>query len=147
VNRKAATFPCALDQANGQNGPDGSTRERGLVSNLCRMQSMQRRCLVSSIPPAHAEDKRADERTRTAYPCSLRVIGQGLHEVAIPAYLGGFLCSGLLRVAPYCVRSGIRLVSGACGLRVANSFALDAQVTSGARLLHHLRSLRQSERR
>src|SRR5918995_972726 len=31
--------------------------------------------------------------------------------VAIPAHLGGFLCSGLLPVAPYCVPGGVRVVS------------------------------------
>jgi hypothetical protein len=36
---------------------------------------------------------------------------KGLHRVAEPAYLGGFLCCGLLRVAPYCVPGGIRVVS------------------------------------
>jgi hypothetical protein len=35
--------------------------------------------------------------------------------VANPAYLGDFLRSGLLRVAPYCVPGGIRLVSKARG--------------------------------
>ena len=57
---------------------------------------------------------RADERTRTAYPCSLRVITQalqGVQRLANPAYLGGFLCSGFLRVAPYCAPGGIRVVS------------------------------------
>jgi hypothetical protein len=34
-----------------------------------------------------------------------------LHRFANPAYLGGFLCSGLLRVAPYCARGGVRVVS------------------------------------
>jgi hypothetical protein len=36
----------------------------------------------------------------------------GLHRNANPAFLGGFLCSGLLRVAPYCAPGGIRVVSG-----------------------------------
>src|SRR5215218_1146145 len=36
---------------------------------------------------------------------------RGVQGIANPAFLGGFLCSGLLRVAPYCVRSGIRVVS------------------------------------
>jgi integrase len=31
--------------------------------------------------------------------------------LANPAYLSGFLCSGLLRVAPYYVPGGIRVVS------------------------------------
>jgi integrase len=35
----------------------------------------------------------------------------GLHRVAYPAYLGRFLFSGLLSVALYCVRGGIRVVS------------------------------------
>jgi hypothetical protein len=33
---------------------------------------------------------------------------RGVQGLANPAYLGDFLCSGLLRVAPYCVPSGIR---------------------------------------
>jgi len=32
-----------------------------------------------------------------------------LQGLAKPAYLGGFLCSGLLRVAPYCAPGGIRV--------------------------------------
>src|SRR5215204_5593968 len=36
---------------------------------------------------------------------------RGLHGFGKPAYLGGFLCCGLLRVAPYCVPGGIRVVS------------------------------------
>src|ERR671917_2139242 len=35
----------------------------------------------------------------------------GLQELAYPAYLSRFLVSGLQRVAPYCVRSGIGVVS------------------------------------
>ena len=49
----------------------------------------------------------ADERTRTAYPCSLRVIGHvllGVARVCKSAYLSHFLFPGLLCVAPYCVR-------------------------------------------
>jgi hypothetical protein len=38
-----------------------------------------------------------------------------VQRVANPAYLGGFLCSGLLRVAPYCIPGGIRVVSEAGG--------------------------------
>jgi hypothetical protein len=34
-----------------------------------------------------------------------------LHKVANSAYLGGFLFSGLLCVAPYCVPGGVRVVS------------------------------------
>ena len=34
-----------------------------------------------------------------------------MHGVAKPAYLGVFLCSGLPRVAPYCVPGGVRVVS------------------------------------
>ena len=58
---------------------------------------------------------RADERTRTAdlissYECAVRRC-RGLHEVANPPYLSLFHFSTLLRVAPYCARSGIRVVS------------------------------------
>jgi hypothetical protein len=37
---------------------------------------------------------------------------RSVHEIANAAYLGGFLCCGLRRVAPYCARGGIRVVSG-----------------------------------
>src|SRR5215211_6291341 len=40
-----------------------------------------------------------------------------MQGIANPAYLGDLLCSGLLRVAPYCVPGGIRVVSGARVLR------------------------------
>jgi hypothetical protein len=36
---------------------------------------------------------------------------RGLHRNANPAYLRGFLCSGLPCVAPYCVPGGVRVVS------------------------------------
>jgi hypothetical protein len=36
---------------------------------------------------------------------------RGLHGLANPAYLKGILFSGLLRVAPYCVPGGVRVVS------------------------------------
>src|SRR5215203_2668637 len=58
-------------------------------------------------------EPRADERTRTADLISLRVIGQALQGFANAAYLEGFPFPALLRVAPYCVRGGIRVASGA----------------------------------
>ena len=36
---------------------------------------------------------------------------RGLLEIAIPLFLGGFLCSGLLHIAPYCAPGGIRVIS------------------------------------
>ena len=36
---------------------------------------------------------------------------RGMQRLANDAYLSGFLCSALLRVAPYCVPGGIRVVS------------------------------------
>jgi hypothetical protein len=58
--------------------------------------------------------ERPDERTRTADLISLRVVSQELQGVqrgAEPAFLGRYLFSGLPHVAPYCVRSGVRVVS------------------------------------
>ena len=59
--------------------------------------------------------RRADERTRTAYPCSITSDAVGrcraLHGLANAAYLEGFLFSGLLSVAPYCVPCRLRVVS------------------------------------
>ncbi len=37
---------------------------------------------------------------------------RGLLRAANPAYLGGFLFLSLLRVAPYCARGGVKVVSG-----------------------------------
>jgi len=48
--------------------------------------------------------------------CSLRVIHQALHGAANTAFLSGFLCCGLPRVAPYCAPGGVRVVSGGDGL-------------------------------
>jgi hypothetical protein len=48
-----------------------------------------------------------------------------LPRVANAAYLEWFPFPALLRVAPYCVRGGIRVVSGSDEFRVAGSFALD----------------------
>jgi hypothetical protein len=43
---------------------------------------------------------------------------RGLPMVANPPYLGRFLFSALPRVAPYCARSGVRVVSlSVCTLR------------------------------
>jgi hypothetical protein len=52
---------------------------------------------------------------------------KGLHGLAKTAYLAGFLCSELQRVAPYCVPGGIRVVSKDRGLRIAGNFALDKE--------------------
>jgi hypothetical protein len=54
---------------------------------------------------------RADERTRTAYPCSLRVRGQGLLDVAgvcISRIGRGFLFPALPTIARYCVRVRVK---------------------------------------
>jgi hypothetical protein len=36
---------------------------------------------------------------------------RGVHGIANTAYLSGFLCPALLRVARYCVPGGVRVVS------------------------------------
>src|ERR687890_2854823 len=69
----------------------------------------------SSVLPANLgklESRRADSNRLPLL--QLRVIGQGcwgVQRLANPPYLGGFLRSALLRVAPYCVPGGIRVVS------------------------------------
>jgi hypothetical protein len=52
---------------------------------------------------------------------------RGLHRLANPPFLSGFLCSGLPRVAPYCAPGGVRAVSNARGLR-RRSLVLDRRV-------------------
>src|SRR5215203_5406818 len=52
--------------------------------------------------------------TCSSYECAVRRC-RGLHRLANSAYLSLFLFSTLLRVAPYCVPGGIRVVSGAHG--------------------------------
>src|SRR5215218_127057 len=50
----------------------------------------------------------------------------GLHRVANHAFLGGFLCSGLQCVAPYCAPGGVRVVSGGSGWSLAATAILGA---------------------
>jgi hypothetical protein len=78
--------------------------------------------LVLRFTCKSAKNKRADERTRTADLISLRVITQALQGVANPVYVRRFLFSRLLSVAPYCVPSGIRVVS------IASSYSSDTIV-------------------
>jgi hypothetical protein len=60
---------------------------------------------------------------------------RGLHRVANPAYLRGFLCSALPCVPPYGVPGGVRVVSEVRGIHVAGSFALERQLGTGAAYL------------
>jgi hypothetical protein len=55
---------------------------------------------------------------------------RGLQGFANAAYLSGFLCSGLLRVAPYCVPGGISVVSGGVVLYRLLSILLLPQVAN-----------------
>jgi hypothetical protein len=58
--------------------------------------------------------RRADERTPTAYPCSLRVCGQwllGIAGCANPADLKDLLFPRLPTIAGYCVRVRVKLGS------------------------------------
>jgi hypothetical protein len=70
--------------------------------------------LIFYVLPANQHFLRADEQTRTADLISLRVIGQVLQGCAGDCkyrIFRGFPFPALLRVAPYCVRGGIRVVS------------------------------------
>src|SRR5215218_8635655 len=69
---------------------------------------------------------RADERTRTTDLISLRVITQALQGCAggcKSRISKGVPFSALLRVAPYCVPGGIRVVSGARRSHASDSIA------------------------
>src|SRR5918995_5645270 len=57
---------------------------------------------------------------------------RGLHGFANTAYLEGFPFSGLLSVAPYCVPSGIRLVSGRATATVRQQGQWHALASFGA---------------
>lgn len=52
--------------------------------------------------------------------CSLRVMFHASQEFAILAFLSSLFCSGLLLVAPYCSRGGVRVVS------IATSYLLNS---------------------
>jgi hypothetical protein len=65
---------------------------------------------IPSIRFTYAE-KRADERTRTAFLISLRVRIHALQGFANPPFLCRFPFCALPCVAPYCVPGGIRVVS------------------------------------
>src|ERR671917_972622 len=56
----------------------------------------------------------------------------GLLGVANPAFLGWFLCSGLLSVAPYCAPGGIRVVSGRATATVRRQVQWHALASFGA---------------
>jgi hypothetical protein len=60
-----------------------------------------------------------------------------LHRNANPAYLKGLLFSGLLRVAPYCVLGGIRVVSGRATATVRQQVRWQALATCGATIRCH----------
>jgi hypothetical protein len=47
----------------------------------------------------------------------------GVQRNVNPAYLEGFPFPALLRVAPYCIPGGVRVVSEVHRLRVAGSYA------------------------
>src|SRR5215212_11100355 len=56
----------------------GALRKRGVKSPRYRIEGFA----FSASPTGECQERRADERTRTAYPCSLRVCGQWLLDVA-----------------------------------------------------------------
>ena len=74
--------------------------------------------LLWRVPCSSKDIRRADERTRTADLISLRVINHVLQGFAYDAYLEGFPFPALPSVAPYCVLSGVKMVSGVRGLRM-----------------------------
>src|SRR3712207_648555 len=55
----------------------------------------------------------------------------GLHRLANPPYLDGFLVSGLLCVARYCVPGGVKVMSEVRGLHVTGSCPLSKRVGMG----------------
>src|SRR5215208_4165827 len=58
---------------------------------------------------------------------------RGVQRVANAAFLRHFLCSGLLRVAPYCVPDGIRVVSG---VRVPRNTPTRKKTSAACLFLH-----------
>ena len=81
-------------------GTDGPFGERLLLPYCC--QSPRQRNRGFSFLWDLQEKQRADERTRTAYPCSLRVIHQALLGVAAACKSSIFKQVSLLRVAQCC---------------------------------------------
>ena len=73
--------------------------------------------------------------------CSLRVIHQALQGCAAGCKSrisrAGFSARGLLRVAPYCVPGGIRVVSGGATATVRQQVQWHALVTFGATIRRH----------
>ena len=59
---------------------------------------------------------RADERTRTAYPCSLRVRNKGLQAIAVAcyglqsSYLSGISFTGLHTIAEHCALGDVEVM-------------------------------------
>jgi hypothetical protein len=69
--------------------------------------------------------------TPAHYECAVRRC-RGVHGFANAAYLSRFLFSALLRVAPYCVPGGIRVVSKGRGYRAF--LALENRGFAGSRI-------------
>jgi hypothetical protein len=63
---------------------------------------------------------------------------RGVQGIANAAYLKGFPFSVLLRVAPYCVPSGIRAVSGRATATVGQQIQWHALATFGVTICRHL---------
>jgi hypothetical protein len=86
----------------------------------------------------HKESRRADSnRFPLLITSDPSGVAGGLHSLANPAYLKRFLCSGLLRVAPYCVPGGIRVVSRAATAIVRRQVQWHALATFRATIRRH----------
>src|SRR5215208_2688948 len=84
--------------------------------------------------------KRADERTRTAYPCSLRVIGHVLQGVARDCKCRIFRRLSLLRVAACCTVLRSRWYQS--GIRRSDSYCLTVGPMACRRALRYHSSAR-----
>ena len=111
--------------------PDGEDNLLGLIEDVqlpVDVPTLYRGPSIDLRFACKSEQKRADERTRTADLPLITSDNQGIAAVCtglqISAYLSRFFFSGLHSVAPYCVPGGIRVVSGLRGPRVAGNFSI-----------------------
>src|SRR5215210_2597890 len=113
-----------VPQASRTEQPEGGVQR----SEWCQKQSVTSQGFLY-ILRFSCKSRQNREPTSGLEPltCSLRVIGQALQGVANPPYLKGLLFSGLLRVAPYCVLGGIRLVSGSVAEALPKAHSLPAE--------------------
>src|SRR5215216_4952590 len=140
TNRSQVPFFYALTNSN-RTSPLADSSARNLspsrrlqlsidARSSCSSSLPQQRWYIEAILPRSLsasaksiEGRRADSKRFPAhYECAVSGC-RGLHGLAIPAYVKGFLFPALPTIAGYCVRVRVKLGSARRGLATAKSIA------------------------